>query len=88
MYTEKGKSLLADFKDKRARYVQSFSKISTLMAEGNRPEANRVLLDETLPTLDSMQEDIRSIVDLQAKRVEDRSAEVPKWSSASPRHAR
>jgi len=76
MYTDQGKSLLAEFKEKRVRYVQSFSKVSKLLAEGNRPEANQVLMDETLPSLDTMQDTLRNIVDLQKKMVEDQGAAV------------
>ena len=76
MYTDKGKFLLADFKEKRARYVQSIGKVSKLLAEDNKPEANKVLLEETLPTLDAVQDTIRSIVKLQTEMVEAGGADV------------
>ena len=76
MYTDKGKSLLADFKEKRARYVQSIGRVSKLLAEDNKPEANKVLLEETLPTLDAVQDTIRSIVKLQTEMVEAGGADV------------
>ena len=76
MYTVEGRSLLADFKEKRGRYVQSFGKVSKLLAEENKAEANKVLIDETLPTLDSVQVTILGIVELQRKMVKAGGAGV------------
>ncbi|MDB5842883.1 MAG: tar11, partial [Polaromonas sp.] len=76
MQTDKGKSLLAEFKIKRASYVQSFGKVGKSVAENDRPGAQKLLIDETLPTLDSMQDTIRNIVELQKKMVEDSGADV------------
>ena len=76
MYTDEGKSLLADFKEKRGRYVQSFGNVSKLLAEENKAEANRVLIKETLPALDSVQATIVGIVELQRKMVQASGADV------------
>ncbi|WP_426145315.1 methyl-accepting chemotaxis protein [Polaromonas sp. DSR2-3-2] len=76
MYTAEGRALLADFKEKRARYVQSFGKVSKLLAEENKAEATKVLTGETLPTLDSVQDNLRSIVELQRKMVQASGADV------------
>ena len=76
MYTDEGKSLLADFKEKRGRYVQSFGKVSKLLAEENKAEANKILIDETLPTLDSVQGTILGIVELQRRMVQASGAGV------------
>ena len=75
-YTDEGKSLLADFKEKRGRYVQSFGNVSKLLAEENKAEANRVLIKETLPALDSVQATIVGIVELQRKMVQASGADV------------
>ena len=76
MYTDEGKSLLADFKEKHGRYVQSFGNVSKLLAEENKTEANRVLIEETLPALDSVQATIDGIVELQRRMVQASGADV------------
>ena len=76
MYTDEGKSLLADFKEKHGRYVQSFGNVSKLLAEENKAEANRVLIEEALPALDSVQATIDGIFELQRKMVQASDADA------------
>ena len=76
IHTDEGKTLLADFKDKRTRYVQSFGKVSKLLAEENKAEANKVLIEETLPTLDAVQDSVQKLVALERRIVEASGAEV------------
>jgi len=74
--TEQGRMLLADFKSRRARYVESFAKVSKLLQESNRTEASRVLSEETLPALDAVQESVEAMVVLQRGMFEASGADV------------
>ena len=60
-----GKALLAQFKTDRATYVQAFSRVSALLAEGKRDEATEALLGTTLPALDALQATIGGLAKLQ-----------------------
>lgn len=71
-----GKALLADLKQRRGQYVQSFGKVAKLMEDGNKDEATRVMNGETLPLLDALQAPINKLTELQKKIVVDSSAEV------------
>ncbi|MBG6070474.1 MULTISPECIES: methyl-accepting chemotaxis protein [unclassified Polaromonas] len=76
MTTDEGKSLLADFKEKRARYLQSMDKSIKMLAQFNKAEAIQVLNNETLPALDAVQDNVTRIVALQRKIVEVSGADV------------
>jgi methyl-accepting chemotaxis protein len=76
IYLPEGKALLADLKERRGKYVQSFSKVARLMEEGNKDEATRIMNAETLPLLDALQDPINRLTDLQKKIVVDSSGEV------------
>jgi methyl-accepting chemotaxis protein len=76
MTTDEGKSLLAEFKEKRARYLQSMDKSIKMLAQFNKAEAIQVLNNETLPALDAVQDNVTRIVALQRKIVEASGADV------------
>jgi len=65
-----GKILLAELRQKRVAYVASFSKVGKLIAEDNRDEAVRLMKSETLPALDTLQESVTALVELQKQQVE------------------
>ena len=71
VYLPEGKVLLEKMKTERARYVASFTQVSALLAEGKRQEATELLQRETLPTLDSVQQHVDAMVELQQKLVEN-----------------
>ena len=71
-----GKALLAKIKEQRASYVDSFGKVSKLIAEDKRDEARKMMLAETLPALDALQEPIKRLTELQKKVVEASGADV------------
>ncbi|WP_307732439.1 methyl-accepting chemotaxis protein [Massilia sp. MB5] len=50
---EKGKRLLAEFKEKRQRYVASFTRAGQLVKDGKREEAAQLVMTETMPALDA-----------------------------------
>ncbi len=76
IYLPEGKALLADLKERRGRYVQSFSKVARLMEESNKDEATRLMNTETLPLLDALQEPINQLTELQKRLVLTGSEEV------------
>ncbi|MET0268574.1 MAG: methyl-accepting chemotaxis protein [Duganella sp.] len=60
-----GKALLAQFKIDRKKYVQAFSQVSTLLAQGQREQASSALMNTTLPALDALQATITGLSKLQ-----------------------
>jgi methyl-accepting chemotaxis protein len=71
-----GKSLLAQAKLDRLTYVASFSKVSQLVALDGRDEAARLMMAETLPALDKLEESIQAMAALQKKKAKDGGAEA------------
>jgi methyl-accepting chemotaxis protein len=71
-----GKALLAQFKTDRTRYVQTFSKVSALLAEGKRDDANAELIGTTLPALDALQVTIGGLTTLQKGIAHSAIAEI------------
>ena len=76
IYLPEGKALLAELKERRGKYVASFSKVAKLMEEANKDEATRVMNSETLPLLDALQDPINKLTDLQKQLVLNSSQEV------------
>jgi len=76
IYRPEGKSLLAQFKTDRARYVQSFSSVSALLAEGKRDEASAALIGTTLPALDALQTTIGGLATLQKDLARDAMTDI------------
>ena len=76
VYLPEGKEMLARIKGARGKYVASFSKVSKLRDEGKKDEATDLMITETLPALDTLQESIAAMADLQKKIVVASSAEI------------
>ncbi|MEO8016121.1 MAG: MCP four helix bundle domain-containing protein, partial [Polaromonas sp.] len=74
--TNEGKALLASFNEKRALYVASFGTVGKLLAEGRRDEADKLLIEQTLPALDRVQDTIIRIVELQKRMVDASGTDV------------
>ncbi len=70
-----GKALLAKVKEARVAYVASFTKVDQLLASDQREEATRLLLAETLPAIDALQQHVDALSVLQKQIVAD-SAKV------------
>lgn len=62
---EKGKKLLAEFKEKRLQYVTSFTKVGQLVRESKRDEATQLVMTETMPALDAALEPIFALSEFQ-----------------------
>jgi methyl-accepting chemotaxis protein len=68
--TQAGKDVLQELRRKRVAYVASFSKVGKLVADEKRDDAVRLMKTETLPALDTLQESVTTLVELQKKQVE------------------
>jgi methyl-accepting chemotaxis protein len=67
--TSEGKAILNQFKQDRAQYVESFSRVGQLVRDGKEDEARQAVLTETLPRLNTALQEIGKLVDWQATRV-------------------
>jgi methyl-accepting chemotaxis protein len=70
IYLPEGKAWMMKIRESRAAYVASFTKVAQFLEDNKRDEATRLLLVETLPRLDILQENILGLVELQKKLVE------------------
>ncbi|MDM5180344.1 methyl-accepting chemotaxis protein [Massilia sp. DJPM01] len=66
-----GRQLLARIKAERALYVGSFANVSRRIAAQERDAAAALMLVETLPALDTLQDSVTRLVSLQKKLVGD-----------------
>ena len=76
VHLPKGKALLAQLKEKRGQYVQSFTRVIGLVDGGARDDAIALIKSETLPALDALQEPINGLTALQKRIVANSSTEV------------
>ncbi|MFN4003883.1 MAG: methyl-accepting chemotaxis protein [Hylemonella sp.] len=76
LYLPEGQALLEQLRPARQAYVQSFRRVSQLVDEGRRDEAVRLMLEETLPLLDALQEPINGLAALQRRIVESSGQQV------------
>jgi methyl-accepting chemotaxis protein len=83
--SDEEKALLASVQGLRTAYVTAFSKVATLLAQGDRDGATRALTGETLPTLERLQQGIQTLAGLQSRQVGARGDEVAQ-SIASARN--
>jgi methyl-accepting chemotaxis protein len=83
VYLQEGKDLLATLKQARGQYVASFGRVAQLVDAGDREGATRLMITETLPALDALQQPIDKLNALQQKVVTASSAEVQSSIAAS-----
>ena len=76
VHLPEGKALLAQLKEKRGQYVQSFTRVIGLVDGGARDDAIALIKSETLPALDALQEPINGLTALQKRIVANSSTEV------------
>lgn len=74
--TPEGKNLLQSVREMRASYLESFMRVDTLLSDGRRDEATRILVDETLPRLEALKDRIVALSNLQKKLAESRSVVI------------
>ena len=70
------KAVLAELKRTRQAYVTSFTKVGQMLTDGQRSEAERLLKEETLPTIDALQEHVTTLVSMQNRVAKDNGAAV------------
>jgi len=71
-----GKAMLAKVKEARTSYAGSFEQVDKLLAEGNRDEATRILVNETLPQLEALKGHVVALSDRQKELVESRGTVI------------
>ncbi|MGO4394109.1 MCP four helix bundle domain-containing protein, partial [Variovorax sp. M-6] len=69
-------ALSADIKKKRADYVELRNMLLKLKADGKQEEAMRIARDKLVPTLDSYDASIRSILAHEAEQIDKSAAEI------------
>ncbi|MEN9452470.1 MAG: methyl-accepting chemotaxis protein [Pseudomonadota bacterium] len=76
VYLPQGRQLLAQLKQAREQYGASFTQVANLVKQGERAQANALMLSETLPRLDALQSPITQLTALQKKVVQQSSQEL------------
>jgi methyl-accepting chemotaxis protein len=76
VHLAEGKALLATLKTDRAAFVASFTQVDRLLQAGQRDEASRLMLQETLPAVDKLQGQVRGLAALQMKQANAAGAAV------------
>jgi len=76
VYLPRGKALLEGVKRDRAAYVASFTRVATLVLQGERDTAIRLTNEQTLPAIDKLQEAIAELEHFQKTIVQDKAGEV------------
>ena len=74
--TSDGKALLAQLVERRVAYVGSFSRVNALIESGKEDEARALVLEETLPRLDLLQDSVRALNELQKRRAAESGQRV------------
>ena len=76
VYLPRGKAMLASVKQDRAAYVASFTRVATLVSQGERDKAIRLMNEQTLPAIDKLQQAIAELEGFQKAIVQDKAAEI------------
>ncbi|RZI42821.1 HAMP domain-containing protein [Herbaspirillum sp. HC18] len=74
IYLPQGKTALSEVKAQRAQYVASFTEVGKLIEDARMDDAKKLMMEETLPRLDSLQAAVTTLAGLQ-KRLAQASAE-------------
>ncbi|MCZ7655497.1 MAG: MCP four helix bundle domain-containing protein [Rhodocyclaceae bacterium] len=71
IYKPEGKALLADIREKRKTYVNSFQKVGSLLDGGKDAEAARLMVGETVQNLDGLLDAVNKLIMFQGKILEE-----------------
>jgi len=74
--TPDAKALLATIRERRAAFLDSFRATIKLLEAGKRDEASKLLIAETLPAVDALQEPVNKMVEVQSKMVDAGGVEI------------
>jgi len=83
VYRPAGRELLAQVGKERAAYVQSFSGVLQLLADGQREQATQRAMNETMPRLAALQATVEKLTALQGSIVADNGAEIKRHIGAA-----
>jgi len=76
VYRPAGRELLAQVKNDRSAYVQSFTGVLKLLADGQREQATQHALTDTMPRLGRLQATVEKLADLQDSIVAANGADI------------
>jgi len=76
VYRPEGRELLAQVSSERAAYVQSFTGVQKLLADGQREQATQKAMSETMPRLASLQASVGKLAELQGSIVAANGAQI------------
>jgi methyl-accepting chemotaxis protein len=76
VYRPEGRELLAQVSSERAAYVQSFTGVQKLLADGQREQATQKAMNETMPRLASLQASVGKLAELQGSIVAANGAQI------------
>ena len=83
VYRPAGRELLAQVVNERAAYVQSFSAVLKLLADGQREQATQRAMTETMPRLARLQSAVEKLADLQDSIVVANGSEIKQHISSA-----
>jgi len=83
VYRAEGRELLAQVGKERSAYVQSFSGVLKLLAEGQREQATQRALSETMPRLATLQATVEKLAGLQDSIVTANGAGIKQHISSA-----
>jgi len=83
VYRTEGRELLAQVGKERSAYVQSFSGVLKLLAEGQREQATQRAMSETVPRLATLQATVEKLAGLQDSIVTANGAEIKQHISSA-----
>lgn len=76
IHVPEGRKMLAEIRDTRQGYVESFQRIARLLDDGRREEASQRVAAETVPALDALLASVDRLIRLQGQILEQSGAEA------------
>jgi methyl-accepting chemotaxis protein len=76
IYLPEAKTLLAQIRSERVAYVQSFTKVLSLLEAGDRESASRQAIKDTMPRLTALQASVERMADIQSRLVTEHGVQV------------
>lgn len=76
IHVPEGRKMLAEIRDTRQGYVESFQRIARLLDDGRREEASQRVAAETVPALDALLASVDRLIRLQGQILEQSGADA------------
>ncbi len=83
LYKPEGKAMLAEVREKRKAYVDSFLVVGKLLDAGQDAEAARIMTAETVPALDALLDSVDKLIKFQGRILEEtgqQTRDIYTWS--------